>query len=86
MKNSIWIVFLVLSGLLGFLLGYSVSAYTGTEQGGGYSTESAGYGEDESGESPDKTDTEPALDSDTGSAPDNKADDYFQNLYEESQQ
>lgn len=70
---------------MGFLLGYSVSAYTGVQQGGDYSMETAGYGEEESGGSSDETDTEPALDLDTGPALDNDEDDYYQNLYRESQ-
>lgn len=85
MKNSIWVVFIVVSGIIGFLLGYSISAYTGVEQGGNFSVESSGYGQEESAESPDETDTEPALDSNTGSDLDNDTDDYYQNLYLEGQ-
>ncbi|VAX15480.1 hypothetical protein MNBD_NITROSPINAE04-1331 [hydrothermal vent metagenome] len=83
MKKSIWIVFVIVSGFVGFLLGYSISAYTGMQKGGNISMESAGYGEEESGGyggggSSGETETEPALDND--------ALDYYQNLYQENQQ
>jgi hypothetical protein len=29
MKRSLWTVFVLVSGLVGFLMGYSVSSYTG---------------------------------------------------------
>ncbi len=29
MKNSLWIVIVIVVGIVGFLMGYSVSAYTG---------------------------------------------------------
>lgn len=61
MKNSLWIVIVVVVGFIGFLVGYSVSSYTGIQkiqqgsvekvEAGGYkSEESGGYGtESESG-------------------------------------
>jgi len=75
---------------MGFLLGYSISAYTGIQKGGNSSMESAGYGEEESGgyggggssgataSEPGETDAEPALDDD--------ALDYYENLYQEDKQ
>ena len=60
MKNSLWVVFVVVSGFLGFLIGYSVSSYTGfhkVQQGsvavaeaGGYGGESGGYGAESAGD------------------------------------
>ncbi len=56
MKTSLWIVILVAVGFLGFLIGYSVSSYTGIQKiktkyveelgAGGYGTEedAGGYG------------------------------------------
>jgi hypothetical protein len=59
MKNSLWVVFVIVSGFLGFLIGYSVSSYTGfqkVQQGsvtvaeaGGYGGESGGYGAESGG-------------------------------------
>ena len=46
MKTSLWVVLVVVAGFLGFLLGYSVSSYTGIQKvQGGYVAESGGYGE-----------------------------------------
>ena len=56
MKTSLWVVLVVVAGFLGFLLGYSVSSYTGIQKvQGGYVAESGGYAEaggygEESGE------------------------------------
>jgi len=77
-KKSIWIVFVIVSGFMGFLLGYSVSSYTGIHKGGDFSMESAGYGEEESGGSSDEADTEPAPDN-------NDALDYYDNMSQEDQ-
>jgi hypothetical protein len=60
MKNSLWVVFVAVSGFLGFLIGYSVSSYTGIQkvqqgyvavaEAGGYGGESGGYGAESSGD------------------------------------
>ena len=59
MKNSLWVVFVVVSAFLGFLIGYSVSSYTGFQkvqgyttvaEAGGYGGESGGYGADSGGD------------------------------------
>jgi len=59
MKNSLWLVFVVVAGFLGFLIGYSVSSYTGIQkvhtgyvaqaEAGGYGGESGGYGAESGG-------------------------------------
>jgi hypothetical protein len=60
MKTSLWLVIVIVVGFLGFLLGYSVSSYTGIQTAqkgsvgevgaGGYpSEESAGYGTESAG-------------------------------------
>jgi hypothetical protein len=60
MKNSLWVIFVVVSGFLGFLIGYSVSSYTGIQkvhqgyvavaEAGGYGGESGGYGAESAGD------------------------------------
>ncbi|HEB71824.1 MAG TPA: hypothetical protein ENI77_04320 [Nitrospirae bacterium] len=77
MKKSIWIVFVIVSGFMGFLLGYSVSSYTGIHKGGDFSMESAGYGEEEPGGSSDEAGVD--------STPDNDALDYYDNMSQEDQ-
>ena len=32
MKNSVWIVIALVTGIVGFLMGYSVSSFTGTRR------------------------------------------------------
>jgi hypothetical protein len=32
MKNSLWIIIALVTGIVGFLIGYSVSSYTGAKQ------------------------------------------------------
>ena len=58
MKNSLWVIFVVVTGFLGFLIGYSVSSYTGIQkvqgytevaEAGGYGGESGGYGGESGG-------------------------------------
>lgn len=52
MKSSLWAVFVVVAGFVGFLIGYSVSSYTGIQKVGyveraessGYGGETGGYG------------------------------------------
>jgi hypothetical protein len=50
MKSSLWIVIVLVTGIVGFLVGYSVSSSTGTPhaaagKGGGHAAEGApGYG------------------------------------------
>ncbi len=59
MKNSLWIVIVVVVAFTGFLVGYSVSSYTGIQkvdqgssggpEAGGYGGESGGYGTEGTG-------------------------------------
>jgi len=53
MKSGLWFVFVVVALFIGFLLGYSVSSYTGYQKvagyveevgAGGYGGEAGGYG------------------------------------------
>jgi len=44
MKKSSWIIITVAVWLLGFLVGYKMSAHTGTEPGYFEAVEAAGYG------------------------------------------
>ncbi len=59
MKSSLWLVIVVVALFTGFLMGYSVSSYTGIQkvgeglsggtEAGGYGEETGGYGEDAGG-------------------------------------
>ena len=59
MKSSLWVVIVVVALFTGFLIGYSVSSYTGIQkvgqglsggtEAGGYGEETGGYGEDAGG-------------------------------------
>ncbi len=59
MKTSLWLVIVIVVGFLGFLIGYSVSSYTGIQTvqsgavgevgAGGYPSEESGGSETESG-------------------------------------
>lgn len=50
MRSSLWIVIVIVGTFMGFLMGYSISAYTGTQQRATNATlETSGYGEEESG-------------------------------------
>lgn len=42
MKTSLWVVVVLVTGIVGFLIGYSVSAYTGTRSIAGGGAEQAG--------------------------------------------
>ena len=54
MKNSLWLIIVIVVGFTGFLIGYSVSSYTGYQtidkgyaggaEAGGYGGEAGGYG------------------------------------------
>lgn len=52
MKQSLWVIFVIVAVFLGFLIGYSVSSYTGIQkvgyvgsaESGGYAGEAGGYG------------------------------------------
>jgi len=43
-KTSLWIVVVVAAAWIGFLLGYSMSAHTGTKSAGTPAAASGGYG------------------------------------------
>lgn len=52
MRNSLWVIIVIVTGFLGFLIGYSVSSYTGIQkiqQGSVEKVESGGYPSEESG-------------------------------------
>lgn len=59
MKSSLWVVIVVVVLFTGFLIGYSVSSYTGIQnvgkglsggtEAGGYGEETGGYGADTGG-------------------------------------
>lgn len=59
MKSSIWVVIVIVALFTGFLIGYSVSSYTGIQkigkglsggtEAGGYGEETGGYGADTGG-------------------------------------
>ncbi len=51
MKSGLWFVFVVVALFIGFLLGYSVSSYTGYKKVAGYVEEvgAGGYGGEEAG-------------------------------------
>ncbi len=50
MRSSLWVVIVIVGTVMGFLMGYSISAYTGIQQrAGNASLETAGYGEEEAG-------------------------------------
>jgi hypothetical protein len=59
MKSSLWVVIVVVALFTGFLIGYSVSSYTGIQkvgqglsggtEAGGYGEETGGYGEEAGG-------------------------------------
>ncbi|MEE8429716.1 MAG: hypothetical protein V3S16_00525 [Candidatus Desulfatibia sp.] len=59
MKSSLWVVIVVVALFTGFLIGYSVSSYTGFQkigqglsggtEAGGYGGETGGYGADTGG-------------------------------------
>ncbi len=78
MKSSLWVVIVVVALFTGFLIGYSVSSYTGSQkvgqglsggtEAGGYGEETGGYGEEAGGygtEAADRGTAAPA----TGEAP-----------------
>lgn len=44
MKTGLWVSIVVVAGLLGFLLGYNISSYTGVEPGYFETAEAGGYG------------------------------------------
>lgn len=49
-KPTLWVVIVLVVGFMGFLLGYSVSAFTGIQtQTGNVSLETGGYGEESEG-------------------------------------
>ncbi len=44
MKTGLWVSIVVVASLLGFLLGYNISSYTGVEPGYFETAEAGGYG------------------------------------------
>ena len=63
MKNSLWVVFVVTAGFLGFLIGHGVQSYTdiqkmgymGTAESGGYE-EAGGDGKESAGDREESAD------------------------------
>lgn len=50
MKTTLWIVIVIVAVFMGFLLGYSVSAYTGIQAAkGNIELETSGYGDESEG-------------------------------------
>ncbi len=53
MKNQLWVLIVLVSGLLGTLIGYSVSSGTGVEPGYFEAPDAGGYGASAEGEAPE---------------------------------